>query len=151
MVHPTALAYLRRRSNYLRTTLLRNDFLSDMSDRFVPFFVLFEWLKTPASCTSSAVAFHLETFDRTPHLMFMCRSLCSSNSNWRTKQAELFYAVEWWLVVPTFHPRARLLYSTSTFIDCTRPVSLCCRNSLIRSFVMLLSGIALHHAEVHQL
>ncbi|KAG1772622.1 hypothetical protein EV702DRAFT_953365, partial [Suillus placidus] len=46
MVHPTALAYLGRRSNYLRTTLLRNDSLSDMSDHFVPFFVLFEWLKT---------------------------------------------------------------------------------------------------------
>ncbi|KAJ8583779.1 ubiquitin conjugating enzyme family protein [Rhizopogon salebrosus TDB-379] len=46
MVHPTALAHLRRRFNYLCTTLLRNDSLSDMSDRSVLYFELFEWLET---------------------------------------------------------------------------------------------------------
>lgn len=45
MVHPTALAHLRRRFNYLCTTLLRNDSLSDMSDRSVLYFELFEWLE----------------------------------------------------------------------------------------------------------
>ncbi|KAH7929485.1 ubiquitin conjugating enzyme family protein [Leucogyrophana mollusca] len=46
MVHPTALAHLRRRFNLLCTTLLRNDSLSDMSDRSVLYFELFEWLET---------------------------------------------------------------------------------------------------------
>ncbi|KAG1772929.1 hypothetical protein EV702DRAFT_976230, partial [Suillus placidus] len=41
MVYPMALANLRRRFDYLCTTLLRNDCLSDISDSFVPFFVLF--------------------------------------------------------------------------------------------------------------
>ncbi|KAG6378918.1 hypothetical protein JVT61DRAFT_13203 [Boletus reticuloceps] len=46
MVHPTALALLRRRFNFLCSTLLRNDSLSDMSDRSVLYFELFEWLET---------------------------------------------------------------------------------------------------------
>ncbi|KAF9247104.1 hypothetical protein BU15DRAFT_38518 [Melanogaster broomeanus] len=46
MVHPTALAHLRRRFNYLCSSLLRNDSLSDMSDRSVLYFELFEWLET---------------------------------------------------------------------------------------------------------
>jgi ubiquitin-protein ligase len=46
MVHPTALAHLRRRFNFLCSTLLRNDSLSDMSDRSVLYFELFEWLET---------------------------------------------------------------------------------------------------------
>ncbi|KIJ20079.1 hypothetical protein PAXINDRAFT_174590 [Paxillus involutus ATCC 200175] len=46
MVHPTALAHLRRRFNYLCSTLLRNDSLSDMSDRSILYFELFEWLET---------------------------------------------------------------------------------------------------------
>ncbi|KAF8138699.1 hypothetical protein EV363DRAFT_1314564 [Boletus edulis] len=46
MVHPTALALLRRRFNLLCSTLLRNDSLSDMSDRSVLYFELFEWLET---------------------------------------------------------------------------------------------------------
>ncbi|KAG1871375.1 hypothetical protein DFJ58DRAFT_645210, partial [Suillus subalutaceus] len=45
MVHPTAL---RRRINYLCTTLLRNDYLSGISDRFVPIFEFFEQLETLA-------------------------------------------------------------------------------------------------------
>ncbi|KAG9317659.1 ubiquitin conjugating enzyme family protein [Chiua virens] len=46
MVHPTALAHLRRRFNFLCSTLLRNDSLSDMSDRSILYFELFEWLET---------------------------------------------------------------------------------------------------------
>ncbi|KAI6035335.1 ubiquitin conjugating enzyme family protein [Pisolithus orientalis] len=46
MVHPTALAHLRRRFNYLCSTLLRNDSLTDMSERSVLYFKLFEWLET---------------------------------------------------------------------------------------------------------
>jgi len=45
MVHPTALAHLRRRFNSLCSTLLRNDSLTDMSDRSVLYFELFEWLE----------------------------------------------------------------------------------------------------------
>ena len=45
MVHPTALAHLRRRFNYICSALLRNDSLSDMSDRSVLYFELFEWLE----------------------------------------------------------------------------------------------------------
>ena len=45
MVHPTALAHLRRRFNFLCSTLLRNDSLSDMSDRSILYFELFEWLE----------------------------------------------------------------------------------------------------------
>ncbi|KIJ56783.1 hypothetical protein M422DRAFT_72920 [Sphaerobolus stellatus SS14] len=46
LVHPTALAHLRRRFNYVGSALLRNDSLTDMSDRSVLYFELFEWLET---------------------------------------------------------------------------------------------------------
>ncbi|PFH46326.1 hypothetical protein AMATHDRAFT_70134 [Amanita thiersii Skay4041] len=46
LVHPTALAHLRRRFNYVCSTLLRNDSLADMSDRSVLYFELLEWLET---------------------------------------------------------------------------------------------------------
>jgi hypothetical protein len=45
LVHPTALAHLRRRFNYLCITLLRNDSLADMSERSVLYFELLEWLE----------------------------------------------------------------------------------------------------------
>ncbi|KAI0071130.1 ubiquitin conjugating enzyme family protein [Panus rudis PR-1116 ss-1] len=44
--HPTTLAHLRRRFNFVSSQLLRNDSLSDMSDRSVLYFELFEWLET---------------------------------------------------------------------------------------------------------
>ncbi|KDQ17329.1 hypothetical protein BOTBODRAFT_30149 [Botryobasidium botryosum FD-172 SS1] len=46
LVHPTTLAHLRRRFNYVSSSLLRNDSLSDMSDRSVLYFELFDWLST---------------------------------------------------------------------------------------------------------
>ncbi|KAK7470678.1 hypothetical protein VKT23_002100 [Stygiomarasmius scandens] len=46
LVHPTALAHLRRRFNYVCSTLLRNDSLADMSERAVLYFELLEWLET---------------------------------------------------------------------------------------------------------
>ncbi|KAG6814198.1 hypothetical protein H0H92_000875 [Tricholoma furcatifolium] len=46
LVHPTALAHLRRRFNYICSTLLRNDSLADMSDRSVLYFELLHWLET---------------------------------------------------------------------------------------------------------
>ncbi|KAF8897511.1 hypothetical protein BD779DRAFT_1491261 [Infundibulicybe gibba] len=46
LVHPTALAHLRRRFNHICSTLLRNDSLADMSDRAVLYFELLEWLET---------------------------------------------------------------------------------------------------------
>lgn len=45
LVHPTALAHLRRRFNYVCSSLLRNDSLTDMSDRSVLYFELLEWLE----------------------------------------------------------------------------------------------------------
>lgn len=45
LVHPTTLAHLRRRFNYICSALLRNDSLTDMSDRSVLYFELFEWLE----------------------------------------------------------------------------------------------------------
>ena len=45
LVHPTTLAHLRRRFNSVCSSLLRNDSLSDMSDRSVLYFELFEWLQ----------------------------------------------------------------------------------------------------------
>ena len=45
LVHPTTLAHLRRRFNYICSSLLRNDSLADMSDRSVLYFELFEWLQ----------------------------------------------------------------------------------------------------------
>ncbi|KAI0775857.1 ubiquitin conjugating enzyme family protein [Trametes elegans] len=46
LVHPTTLAHLRRRFNFVSSQLLRNDSLTDMSDRSVLYFELFEWLET---------------------------------------------------------------------------------------------------------
>ncbi|KAF4602410.1 hypothetical protein EYR40_005617 [Pleurotus pulmonarius] len=46
LVHPTALAHLRRRFNAICSSLLRNDSLADMSDRSVLYFELLEWLET---------------------------------------------------------------------------------------------------------
>ncbi|THV08584.1 hypothetical protein K435DRAFT_740799 [Dendrothele bispora CBS 962.96] len=46
MVHPTALAHLRRRFNYVCSALLRNDSLADMSERSILYFELLEWLET---------------------------------------------------------------------------------------------------------
>ncbi|KZT06502.1 ubiquitin conjugating enzyme family protein [Laetiporus sulphureus 93-53] len=46
LVHPTALAHLRRRFNFVSSQLLRNDSLADMSDRSVLYLELFEWLET---------------------------------------------------------------------------------------------------------
>ncbi|KAJ6613484.1 hypothetical protein B0H10DRAFT_2048706 [Mycena sp. CBHHK59/15] len=46
LVHPTALAHLRRRFNYVSSALLRNDSLADMSERSVLYFKLLEWLET---------------------------------------------------------------------------------------------------------
>lgn len=43
--HPTTLAHLRRRFNFVSSALLRNDSLSDMSDRSVLYFELFLWLE----------------------------------------------------------------------------------------------------------
>ena len=45
LVHPTALAHLRRRFNPVSSSLLRNDSLTDMSDRNLLYFELFEWLE----------------------------------------------------------------------------------------------------------
>ena len=45
LVHPTALAHLRRRFNFICSTLLRNDSLADMSERSVLYFELLEWLE----------------------------------------------------------------------------------------------------------
>ena len=49
--HPTTLAHLRRRFNFVSSALLRNDSLSDMSDRSVLYFELFEWLEVSARRT----------------------------------------------------------------------------------------------------
>ena len=46
LVHPTTLAHIRRRFNLVCSTLLRNDSLSDMSDRSVLYSELFYWLET---------------------------------------------------------------------------------------------------------
>ena len=45
LVHPTALAHLRRRFNSLCTSMLRNDSLADMAERNVVYFELFQWLE----------------------------------------------------------------------------------------------------------
>jgi len=45
LVHPTTLAHLRRRFNFICSTLLRNDSLADMSERSVLYFELLEWLE----------------------------------------------------------------------------------------------------------
>jgi hypothetical protein len=51
LVHPTALAHLRRRFNYVCSTLLRNDSLADMSERAVLYFELLEWLEVDSRIT----------------------------------------------------------------------------------------------------
>ena len=43
--HPSTLIHLRRRFNHVSSSLLRNDSLTDMSDRSVLYFELFEWLE----------------------------------------------------------------------------------------------------------
>lgn len=48
LVHPTTLAHLRRRFNFVSSSLLRNDSLTDMSDRSVLYFELFDWLEVCA-------------------------------------------------------------------------------------------------------
>lgn len=52
LVHPSALAHLRRRFNWIGSTLLRNDSLADMSDRSILYFELFSWLEVcdPRHC-----------------------------------------------------------------------------------------------------
>ncbi|EKM59917.1 uncharacterized protein PHACADRAFT_250718 [Phanerochaete carnosa HHB-10118-sp] len=44
--HPTTLAHLRRRFNFVGSQLLRNDSLLDMSERSALYFELMEWLET---------------------------------------------------------------------------------------------------------
>ncbi|GJE87521.1 ubiquitin conjugating enzyme family protein [Phanerochaete sordida] len=44
--HPTTLAHLRRRFNFVSSQLLRNDSLLDMSERSALYFELLEWLET---------------------------------------------------------------------------------------------------------
>lgn len=43
--HPTTLAHLRRRFNFVSSQLLRNDSLVDMSERSILYFELLEWLE----------------------------------------------------------------------------------------------------------
>lgn len=51
LVHPTALAHLRRRFNHVCSSLLRNDSLTDMSERSVLYFELMEWLEVSVICS----------------------------------------------------------------------------------------------------
>ena len=53
LVHPTALAHLRRRFNFVSSQLLRNDSLADMSDRSVLYFELLEWLEVTSTDPST--------------------------------------------------------------------------------------------------
>lgn len=48
LVHPTALAHLRRRSSFV-SDLLRNDSLMDMSNRAEIYHALFDWLEVVSS------------------------------------------------------------------------------------------------------
>lgn len=54
LVSPTALAHLRRRFNTVASSLLRNDSLTDMSDRSVLYFELFSWLQVRVNCRAIA-------------------------------------------------------------------------------------------------
>ena len=54
LVHPTALAHLRRRFNNICSSLLRNDSLTDMSDRSSVYFELFEWLEVSCFAVDAA-------------------------------------------------------------------------------------------------
>ena len=51
LVHPTALAHLRRRFNHVCSSLLRNDSLTDMSDRTNLYFELLRWLEVLSRST----------------------------------------------------------------------------------------------------
>ncbi|WVO14986.1 hypothetical protein L204_102629 [Cryptococcus depauperatus] len=53
LVHPTALAHLRRRSNFINA-LLRNDSLLDMSNRDAIYRALFDWLEIVSNNESLA-------------------------------------------------------------------------------------------------
>lgn len=53
LVHPTALAHLRRRFNNICSSLLRNDSLTDMSERSAVYFELFEWLEVSRGVLAS--------------------------------------------------------------------------------------------------
>lgn len=56
LVHPTTLAHLRRRFNRVCSALLRNDSLTDMSERSVLYYELFEWLSVDdVTCTDFGV------------------------------------------------------------------------------------------------
>jgi hypothetical protein len=55
-VHPTTLAHLRRRLCPVVSGYLRNDSLTDMEERSVLYFELFEWLKASARRPSRAAA-----------------------------------------------------------------------------------------------
>ena len=62
--HPTTLAHLRRRFNFVSSQLLRNDSLTDMSDRSVLYFELLEWLEVIVISMISAQASVLSTSRR---------------------------------------------------------------------------------------
>ena len=57
LVHPSALAHLRRRFNRVCSHLLRNDSLSDMTERSLLYLELFEWLEVSlsASCKPPSI------------------------------------------------------------------------------------------------
>lgn len=63
LVHPTALAHLRRRFNNICSSLLRNDSLTDMSERSAVYFELFEWLEV--SQTLCALVLYSTLFAQT--------------------------------------------------------------------------------------
>jgi hypothetical protein len=65
LVHPTALAHLRRRFNTVCSSLLRNDSLADMSDRAVLYFELLEWLEVCPELVTFATG-RLTTFRLRP-------------------------------------------------------------------------------------
>lgn len=61
---PVTLAHLRRRFNFVGSQLLRNDSLTDMSDRSVLYFELLEWLEVTVTFIISAQTLVLSTFRR---------------------------------------------------------------------------------------
>lgn len=58
--HPTTLAHLRRRFNFVSSQLLRNDSLLDMSERSALYFELLEWLEVRVLNTMYAPIIHRE-------------------------------------------------------------------------------------------
>lgn len=58
LVHPTALAHLRRRFNFVGSQLLRNDSLADMSDRSVLYIELYDWLEVRSLLQTSSPHSH---------------------------------------------------------------------------------------------